>query len=452
MAPAGRRRRNDAGRRTMRLRALLTALALLPCAAAPAGEFFTLSGHGGPVRAIDVSPDGQRVLTASFDYSVGLWRAGAPVWLEAHRAAVNAVRFIDDSRAVSGGDDADVRLWDLSSGQAQRLGGHEAKVVALALSPDRRTAASASWDGRIGLWPLEGGPARFLEGHNAGVNDVAFSADGAQLYSASTDGTVRVWDLAEGVQTRLVLKGRFGINTLALNEAAGWLAYGGVDGATRILDLETGREIADFTLQRRPILAMAFDARSGRLAVGDGEGFIKVIDSRGWTVLRDFRAALRGPVWALAFSADGQDILAGGLDDAAYSWPVAALGAGGLMASGERSFLRDPAGMENGERQFQRKCSICHTLGPDGLRRAGPTLFGLFGRPAGGVSGYNYSRVLREAAFVWNEDTIDALFDEGPDRFVPGSKMPMQRITGPADRNDLIAFLRHATAEGERRK
>ena len=65
--------------------------------------------------------------------------------------------------------------------------------------------------------------------------------------------------------------------------------------------------------------------------------------------------------------------------------------------------------------------------GPRGGSGArGPTLFGIFGRPAGGVSSYKYSSVLREAGFVWNEQTIDALFDEGPDRFIPGSKMPMQ--------------------------
>ena len=179
------RRRNDAGRLTMRLRAFLTVLLLLPCAGAPAGDFFKLTGHGGPVRGIDVSPDGSRLLTASFDYSVGLWQAGAPVWLEAHDAAVNAVRFIDASTAVSAGDDNHVRLWDLERGVSERLGSHRAKVVSLALSPDRSLVASASWDGRIGLWPVSGAPARFLEGHSAGVNDVVFSADGARLYSGS---------------------------------------------------------------------------------------------------------------------------------------------------------------------------------------------------------------------------------------------------------------------------
>ena len=32
-----------------------------------------LIGHGGMVRSVDFSEDGQRVVTASFDYSVIIW-------------------------------------------------------------------------------------------------------------------------------------------------------------------------------------------------------------------------------------------------------------------------------------------------------------------------------------------------------------------------------------------
>jgi cytochrome c len=105
--------------------------------------------------------------------------------------------------------------------------------------------------------------------------------------------------------------------------------------------------------------------------------------------------------------------------------------------------------MDNGERQFQRICSICHTLTGSTARRAGPTLAGLFGRRAGTVADYIYSDTLDGSDIVWNETTIDALFDEGPDHYIPGSKMPMQRITNATDRDDLIAFLRQATQEKE---
>ena len=39
--------------------------------------------------------------------------------------------------------------------------------------------------------------------------------------------------------------------------------------------------------------------------------------------------------------------------------------------------------------------------------------------------------------------TIDALFDQGPDVYIRGTKMPVQRITRPGDRADLIEYLSH---------
>ena len=106
--------------------------------------------------------------------------------------------------------------------------------------------------------------------------------------------------------------------------------------------------------------------------------------------------------------------------------------------------------MSNGQRQFVRKCSICHSLepvgsDPGGARRAGPSLHGLFGRPAGTVAGYRYSDALTGSPVIWEAGTIDQLFEKGPDHFTPGSKMPMQQIAELADRQDLIAYLRDNT-------
>ena len=405
---------------------------------ASADGFFTLKGHGGPIMGIAVAPDGQ-IATASFDNSVGLWTGAQPHWLEGHAAAVNAVVFGDDY-LFSAGDDFTIRRWP----DGQTIGRHTGKVTALALLPG--LAASASWDGTIGLWPHDGGQGRFLRGHRAGVNDIAATADGKRLYSASSDGTLRLWDVETGAELQQILSHGFGINELSLNETAGWLAYGAVDGVTRIVHPETGAQIADFTLDRRPILALAQNADGTLLAVGDGEGYIMIIDTVNMEIARDFRATLTGPVWALAFSPDGSNIHAGGLDDAMYSWPLASLDAHGQMEAQDRGVPKNPDDMENGERLFVRRCSICHTLTPDSARRAGPTLYGIFGRPAGTLGGYAYSEILDGSDIVWNETTINRLFDIGPDHFIPGSKMPMQQITDPRDRTDLVDFLRRATA------
>ena len=115
------------------------------------------------------------------------------------------------------------------------------------------------------------------------------------------------------------------------------------------------------------------------------------------------------------------------------------------MGAQPRSFLQDPETMPNGERQFARKCSICHALTPGPSRKAGPTLHGLFGRRAGTVEGYAYSDTLDGTGIVWNEETVNALFDLGPDHYIPGSKMPMQVISADTDRADLISYLKQAT-------
>ncbi|KAF0677370.1 c-type cytochrome [Profundibacterium mesophilum] len=429
-------------------RALCLLLAASVPALAAAGEFRTYQGHGGPVMDITVAKDG-RLATASFDNAVGLWSGMTPDWRDGHRAAVNVVTFLPDERMASGSDDFDILLWEGTV--PRRLGAHAGKVTDLAVSPDGTHLASASWDGSIGLWPLgadETQEPRSFTGHASGVNAVVFADDGRTLLSAGADGTLRHWDIETGA-SRTLLENGFGINKLILAPDESWLAYGTVDGATRVIDPATGAQIADFTLERRPILALARDTNGSRIAAGDGEGYIMVISTADWRIEKDFRATERGPIWALDFSADGSDILAAGLEPAVYAWPLDTMGDFAPIEDGGQSFLAAPETMENGERQFARKCSICHTLTPGTARRAGPSLYGLFGRRAGSLEDYTYSSALDGAQIIWDETTIDALFDEGPDHYVPGTKMPMQRITGAQDRADLVAYLRRATEPQE---
>ncbi len=417
------------------MRALALVLSLIPLPSA--AEFFTLKGHGGPIMGIATSPDG-RIATASFDNSVGVWAKGEPKWLEGHEAAVTSVAF-NGTAIYSAADDFTLRRWPTG----QIVGRHKGKIAGIAASSSH--VATASWDGTIGVWPVDGSAPTILGPVGSGINAVEFSPDGKTLYSAGVDGVLRVWDVSSGQETARLVEHGFGINELSLNPVENWIAYGAVDGVTRIYNMETGEE-RDFTLERRPILALALSPDRRLLAVGDGEGFIMVIDTQEWRIAHDFRATLRGPVWALAFSADGKNIHAGGIDDAMYSWPIDSLGDHIQMAGVEPAFLKNADEMGNGERQFARKCSICHSLTPDDQRRAGPTLHGIFGRKAGILPEYFYSDTLQDSDIIWDDETINALFDLGPDHYIPGSKMPMQRIAAEQDRIDLIAFLRRATA------
>jgi cytochrome c len=181
------------------------------------------------------------------------------------------------------------------------------------------------------------------------------------------------------------------------------------------------------------------------IGFGTAKGRVMIADTRDWSIFREFRAA-NGPVWSLLLMPDGDSLVIGSLDDHITQWSIFEFPPEYLESPGESRRFHPTAAMSNGEKQFARKCSVCHTLEPDGRRRAGPTLFGVFGRQAGTLEGYPYSNALLTSQIVWDEASISRLFDEGPDVVTPGTKMPIQRMKDAQDRRDLVTFLKVATS------
>ena len=154
------------------------------------------------------------------------------------------------------------------------------------------------------------------------------------------------------------------------------------------------------------------------------------------------------PVWSLVFTPDGRRLLSAGSDEVVRVWDLASgqeIGRKG-DSYGSHSALSSMAGEDQRGAKLFAKCVICHSVTPDGGNRAGPTLYGVFGRRAGAVEDYVYSSALNESSVVWTEATIDALFTEGPADYLPGTKMPLQRMPNAKDRADLIAYLKQLTA------
>ena len=71
----------------------------------------------------------------------------------------------------------------------------------------------------------------------------------------------------------------------------------------------------------------------------------------------------------------------------------------------------------------------------------GPPLRGIYGRPAGSVPGFNYSRAFKRAlhGVVWNRDTLDRWITNSQER-APGSLM-FYRQPDPEIRRQIIAYL-----------
>lgn len=403
-----------------------------------------LRGHGGPVRAVAVSPDGDAAVSGSFDASAIIWslhRNTAEQVLRFHDAAVNAVAILPDGRIATGGADARVVIWRPGAQQPEKVFmGHTAPVAALAVSPDGGTLASASWDRTARLWPIAGGISRVLQAGEQNVNAVAFMPDGRMLVTAGYDATLRIWPLERDAPPAVA--------TLAapLNAAAvaadDEIIAAAADGSIYFLSSK-GELRGGVQVSEAPLTAVALSPDNRTIAAASIRGAVAIIDR----IARKVTRTLIGPgmpVWSVAFLPDNHTLLTGGADNMIRRWdsvsgnPVGAIAVGG-PEDPLAAYAGDPGA------QVFRACIACHTLRPDQGNRAGPTLAGLFGRRIATLPGYKFSSALKQLDLVWTPETVARLFEVGPATFTPGTKMPEQRITSAADRAALVRFLEKAT-------
>ncbi len=93
--------------------------------------------------------------------------------------------------------------------------------------------------------------------------------------------------------------------------------------------------------------------------------------------------------------------------------------------------------------KIYRKCKACHAL-EAGKNKIGPTMHGVFGRTAGAVEGFKYSKAMKESGIVWDETTIAAYLAD-PKGYIPKNRMAFAGLKKEKDRDDLIAYLKEAT-------
>lgn len=209
----------------------------------------TMSGHGGDVRSLAISPDGKAIASGSGDGTIRFWdtRTGEVLDTIWDLGWVTAVGFSDDGdklvgaaynrslqvwdawtaerlyvlngsdpiafardgdlMATSGGSGV-IRLWDVPRGQLLRninVPRSEGGVSAIALREDGEVLANAIADNsRIFVWNLPAGEIRHtLDGHEEEIQAIAIGRDGKLIASSAEDG-IKLWNLETGMLVKTI--------------------------------------------------------------------------------------------------------------------------------------------------------------------------------------------------------------------------------------------------------
>lgn len=93
-----------------------------------------------------------------------------------------------------------------------------------------------------------------------------------------------------------------------------------------------------------------------------------------------------------------------------------------------------------GKKVFMR-CVACHAVAPTAGAKMGPNLAGVVGRKAGVAPGFKYSAAMKKAVLKWDDATLDKWLTK-PSAVVPGTSMAFAGVPVPADRANLIAYMR----------
>ena len=186
-----------------------------------------LGKQGAPLVAAEISPQGDKVLTADASGHITVWNltngsalvsvngsVGAPV--------VNDIHFSPDGTTIIAAcADDKVRTWNAQTGQPELTMAEEtvpgemgnlgaplrpdltngtriqAGMLRVRPSPDGSFIAGTNISAEILVWDAKSGKQLMrFQGHTGRVTSLAFSSDGARLGSSSEDGTARIWDLS----------------------------------------------------------------------------------------------------------------------------------------------------------------------------------------------------------------------------------------------------------------
>ena len=288
----------------------------------------TLRGHTDFVTSIAFSPNGQKLVSSSWDNSIKLWDSQTTENLATglHAHDVTSVVFSPDGRRIaSGGVDEVIRLWNSEGKQlastytTQYLGTFTSVVFihhpdaryyrvagandldggidyfnyydgnnrlaskyyaigehatsSLAISPDQSMLASggSKWDMNVTLWdPYNNKILKVFEGHTDFVTSVAFSPDRRTLASGSWDNTVRLWNIADGESTA-ILKGHTDqVLAVAFSPDGRTLASGSNDQTIRLWDATTGQQKDTLLGHTSGVTAVAFSPDRKILASAGG--------------------------------------------------------------------------------------------------------------------------------------------------------------------------------------
>jgi WD40 repeat protein len=244
--------------------------------------------------------------------------------LRGHKGELNAVAVTPDGRsAISASADSTLKVWDLKSGQAVRtLEGHTDWVFSVAVTPEGHAVVSVSPDKTLKVWDLNTGIAvRTLEGHTGWVYGVAVTPDGQAAISGSRDCTLRVWDLKSGRLLQVLEGHTASVVGVAVTPDGHAVVSVSLDKTLKVWDLQSGQVVRTLEGHRDAVLGVAVTPDGQAAISASMDRTLKVWDLKSGQVMRTLEGHTDSVI-GVAVTPDGKTVVSGSIDGTVKVWDL----------------------------------------------------------------------------------------------------------------------------------
>lgn len=301
------------------------------------------------VFAVDFSPDGKLIAAGCHDEAIYLFDTVTRRTrvLHGNGDQVLGLTFLPDGdRLLTSSYNGEVRLWDVEDGTVRQVfRGNQGRTYDVAVSSDGRLAAAGDDAGIVRVWRIgDGERIHELAGHDSKIDGVAFHPGGQWLVSAGADGEVREWNVSTGKARRSWGDHAGGATAVAFASSGRWLATAAASGEIFLRDGDRGAVVRRMHVHTEPVDALRFSPDGSRLISGGYDGQAIVWDVASGVAVRRHRHGKH--VSSVAVSPDGELFATASWDHAVRLWHADLVGRPepAPEPSGSRSISFHPSG------------------------------------------------------------------------------------------------------------
>ena len=238
-------------------------------------ELRKLDGYSTPVLALDIGPQGERLIAGSLSGRIDHWEVGTgkPLWPSGDNFggySVTRVSFDREARLIAAPEGV---IWDLTTRTRRQTDSH---ARCMCLSPDGRFLASAYDSGTQLLDIAANKPLRTLAAQH--VRIIIYSPNGQHLSCADARGAVRTYDTSTWQLLWESSESGEAMLALAFTPKGDRVATAGFGDKIRSWDTETGKELS-FKVSESPTMSLAFSPDGRRVATAHYDGIVRIRDS-----------------------------------------------------------------------------------------------------------------------------------------------------------------------------